>query len=73
MEALRNLGAEARYGLPGTFFVLTRSALRLKPDILSLDWIHQYTLSPSVWASLVKSAVFFVEPETRWFLWTARA
>ena len=61
MEALRSLGADARYGLPGTFFVLTRSAIQLKPDILSLDWIHQYSVSPSVWVSLVKSAVFCVD------------
>lgn len=61
MEALRNLGGEGMYGLPGTFFVLSKSALRLRPDVISLDWIHQYTLSPSVSASIIKSFVFWID------------
>lgn len=61
MEALISLGAGGMYGLPGTFLVLTRSALRLKPDVISLDWIHQYTLGPSVLTSIIKSFVFWMD------------
>lgn len=61
MEALRNLGAEARYGAPGTFFPLTRSMLKFRPDVISMDWIHQYCLAPGLPKSIFKSILFLVD------------
>lgn len=61
MEAIRTLGGVASYGVPGTFFTLTRSALQQNPDVISLDWIHQYALSPSMVASLIKSFAFWLD------------
>lgn len=61
MEAIRQAGGEAQYGLPGTFFPLTRSARKWKPDVISLDWIHQYCLAPGIATSIIKSLLFLVD------------
>ena len=61
MEAIRQLGGQACYGVPGTFFPITRSCIRFRPDVVSLDWIHQYAVAPGVLASLVKSVAFFID------------
>ncbi|HRH34684.1 MAG TPA: glycosyltransferase family 4 protein [Catalimonadaceae bacterium] len=61
MEAIRNMGGEACYGLPGTFFPMTRSALRMKPDVISMDWIHQYCLDKSFLKSIIKSTAFLID------------
>lgn len=61
MEALRKMGAEVRYGVSGTFFPLTRSMLSFKPDVVSMDWIHQYCLAPGLAKSLFKSFLFLVD------------
>ena len=61
MEAIRDLGGFARYGLPVTLFPLTRSAIAFRPDLISLDWIHQYAVSPGWFASLVKSFFFAID------------
>jgi beta-1,4-mannosyltransferase len=61
MEAIRSLGGTASYGLPGTFFPLTRSAISLHPDVISIDWIHQYTVSPGVISSIIKSIAFLLD------------
>lgn len=61
MRALRKLGAEAEYGLPGSVFPLSRTCMAQRPDIISLDWIHQYCLSPGLAASLIKSFLFLLD------------
>lgn len=67
MEAIRNQGGEAMYGLPGTFFPMTRSSARLRPDIISMDWIHQYCLASGLFKSIFKTAAFLIDIAiTRW-------
>ena len=61
MAALRKRGFEARYGLPGGYFPLFRSARALSPELISLDWIHQYCLAPGLAASLVKTILFVLD------------
>lgn len=61
MKALRELGVEAGYGLPGSVFPISRTWLAQKPDLISLDWIHQYCLSPGLLPSLIKSFLFFLD------------
>jgi glycosyltransferase involved in cell wall biosynthesis len=61
MKAIESLGSKACYGLPGTIFPLSKSAWRLKPDLISLDWIHQYALSKGIIFSILKSFLFAID------------
>lgn len=61
MAALEKMGVGAGYGMPGTFFPLFRTCMALRPRLISLDWIHQYTLSPGLAASLVKTLLFILD------------
>lgn len=61
MRALNEIGIPARYGVAGAFFPLCRSVAKYKPALLSLDWIHQYCLHPSVVRSLVKTLLFVLD------------
>jgi glycosyltransferase involved in cell wall biosynthesis len=61
MKAIRENGGLAQYGVPGTLFPLTRSALRFKPTVICLDWIHQYSLAPGLIQSLIKSILFALD------------
>lgn len=61
MAALRKRGFQARYGLPGGYFPLFRSARAFRPELISLDWIHQYCLAPGLAASLVKTLLFVLD------------
>jgi beta-1,4-mannosyltransferase len=61
MAALEKMGLKSGYGLPGTVFPLFRTCLAFRPRLISLDWIHQYTLSPGLAASLVKSLLFILD------------
>jgi glycosyltransferase involved in cell wall biosynthesis len=61
MAAIRAKGENADYGLPGAVFPLTRSAKRFKPEVISVDWIHQYCLTPSLFSSLIKSFLFALD------------
>jgi len=66
MAAIREMGGEASYGVPGTFFPLTRTIRRYHPNVISLDWIHQYALAPGLFQSLIKSFLFVLD------VWIAR-
>jgi glycosyltransferase involved in cell wall biosynthesis len=61
MAALQKMGARANYGLPGAFFPISRSAARFRPDVISMDWIHQYCLAPGLAKSLFKTFLFVAD------------
>jgi glycosyltransferase involved in cell wall biosynthesis len=61
MKAVRENGGQAQYGVPGTFFPLTRSAMKFRPTVISLDWIHQYALAPGFIQSLLKTILFALD------------
>jgi len=61
MKAIRENGGKAQYGVSGTFFPLTRSAITFRPTVISLDWIHQYALAPGWIQSLFKSILFALD------------
>jgi len=61
MKAIRENGGQAQYGVPGTIFPLTRSAMKFRPTVISLDWIHQYALAPGWFHSFLKTMLFALD------------
>lgn len=61
MRALDNLGIPSGYGTKGTFFNAIRTYFRHKPKVIHFDWIHQYSLTPGVPKSLLKTMAFVID------------
>lgn len=61
MQGLREAGLNVRHGMPGKFFALLKTALKIRPDYLHLDWLHQYYLRRKEWMTWVQFPFFVAE------------
>lgn len=61
MQGLREAGLNVRHGIPGKFFALLKTALKIGPDYLHLDWLHQYYLRRKKWMTWAHLPFFVAE------------